>query len=110
MMQEKPQISQEEKLKRAKKRVDEIKGFYIHLSIYLVINTFIIINLALRNFGNGGDFWSFPTFITPVFWGIGLAFHAMHTFQARPFLGKKWEEKMIQKYIEKDKQEANKYK
>ncbi|MDX1314068.1 MAG: 2TM domain-containing protein [Eudoraea sp.] len=109
-MEDKQRLDQEEKLKRAKKRVDEIKGFYIHLSIYLVINTFIVINLALNNFGNGGDFWSFPTFVTPVFWGIGLAFHALHTFKAGSFFGKKWEERMIQKYIDKDKEEANKYK
>jgi hypothetical protein len=69
-----------------------------------------MINLTLHNFGNDNDFWSFPTFVTPLFWGIGLAFHALNTFQARPFLGKKWEERMIQKYIEKDEEEANKYK
>ena len=109
-MEDKSRFDQEEKLKRAKKRVDEIKGFYIHLSIYLVINTFIIINLAMQNFGNDGDFWSFPTIITPVFWGIGLAFHAVHTFNGGSFLGKKWEERMIQKYMDKDKEEANKYK
>ena len=109
-MQQRPQISQEEKLKRAKKRVDQLKGFYIHLSIYLVINTFILINIALRNAGSDREFWSFPTFVTPFFWGIGLAFHALHTFQARPFLGKKWEERMIQKYIDNDEKEANKYK
>ena len=110
IMEDVTKNKQDEKLLRAKKRVDEIKGFYIHLSIYLVINTFILINMGLHNFGNDNDFWSFPTFITPFFWGVGLAFHAMHTFNARPFLGKKWEERMIQKYIEKDKQEAEKYK
>ncbi|MCX2720280.1 2TM domain-containing protein [Lentiprolixibacter aurantiacus] len=110
IMEEKSRFEQEEKLKRAKKRVDEIKGFYIHLTVYLVINTFIMVNIAMQNFGNENEFWSFPTFVTPFFWGVGLAFHALHTFQARTFLGKKWEERMIQKYIEKDKQEANKYK
>ncbi len=109
-MQKVPQISQEEKLKRAKKRVDEIKGFYVHLAVYLVVNTFILINIALQHFGSGGDFWSFPTFITPVFWGVGLAFHAVHTFKGGSLLGKKWEERMIQKYIEEDEKEANKYK
>lgn len=109
-MENTPQMQENERLKRAKKRVDEIKGFYIHLSIYLVINTFILINLGLNNFGNDNTFWSFPNFVTPVFWGIGLAFHALHTFQKNPLFGKKWEEKMIQKYIDKDKQEANKYK
>jgi len=101
---------EEEKLIRAKKRVEEIKGFYIHLTIYLIINTFIIINLGLQNFGNDNEFWSFPTFVTPLFWGIGLAFHGIHTFKKNSVFTKKWEERMIQKYIEKDKQEAEKYK
>ncbi|MBT8178079.1 MAG: 2TM domain-containing protein [Eudoraea sp.] len=101
---------EEEKLIRAKKRVEEIKGFYIHLTIYLIINTFIIINLGLQNFGNDNEFWSFPTFMTPLFWGIGLAFHGINTFKKNSVFTKKWEERMIQKYIEKDKQEAEKYK
>ena len=44
-----------EKYDRAKKRVDELKGFYIHLTIYVVINTFILINIYLNSdiFGNG---------------------------------------------------------
>ncbi len=101
---------QDEKLKRAKKRVDEIKGFYIHLTVYVVINTFILINIGVSNLGEGDSFWDFSGFVTPLFWGIGLAFHAMYAFQKNPLFSKKWEEKMIQKYIEKDKQEADKYK
>lgn len=109
-MEKTPQQTEEEKLKRAKKRVEEIKGFYIHASIYVVINTFILINLGLHNFGNDNTFFSFPNFVTPFFWGIGLAFHALYTFKKGGFFGKQWEEKMIQKYIEKDKEEAEKYK
>ena len=101
---------QDDKLARAKKRVDEIKGFYIHLTIYLIVNSFIIINIGLQNFGNANEFWSFPTFVTPFFWGIGLAFHALNTFKKDRIFGKKWEERMIQKYIDKDKREAEKYK
>ena len=97
-----PQSQEDEKLKRAKKRVEEIKGFYIHLAVYVVVNTFIIINIVLNNYGNGGNFWSFQSFVTPIFWGIGLAFHGLHTFQKNPLFGKKWEEKMIQTYIDKE--------
>lgn len=109
-MEFKNEMTEEEKLKLAKKRVEEIKGFYIHATIYVVINTFIVINLALRNFGNDGEIWSFPTFVTPLFWGVGLAFHGIHTFKKNRLFGKKWEEKMIQKYIEQDKRESEKYK
>ena len=109
-MENKLNNPEEDKLKRAKKQVEEIKGFYIHLTIYVIVNTFIIINIGLQNFGNANEFWSFPTFVTPFFWGIGLAFHALNTFKRNRLFGKKWEERMIQKYMEEDKKEAEKYK
>ncbi|MGI9546286.1 MAG: 2TM domain-containing protein [Flavobacteriaceae bacterium] len=99
----------EDKLKRAKKRVDELKGFYIHLAVYLAVNAFIMVNIAMRSYNDSDSFWEFGTFVTPVFWGIGLLFHASHTFQINPFLGKDWEKKQIQKYMDEDKNEANKY-
>jgi hypothetical protein len=104
------QDSENEKLKRAKKRVEELKGFYIHLMVYLVINAFIILNILIRSWSDGDTFWQFGTFFTPFFWGIGLAFHAAKVFNFNPILGKNWEERQIQKYIEKDKRDAAKYK
>ena len=98
-----------EKLKRAKKRVEELKGFYIHLAIYTIINSFIMVNILIRALGDGDTFWQFGTFFTPFFWGIGLAFHAAKVFNYNPILGKNWEEKQIKKYIDKDKRDAEKY-
>ncbi len=99
-----------EKLKKAKKRVEELKGFYIHLTVYIIINSFIIVNILIRALGDGDTFWQIGTFFTPFFWGIGLAFHAAKVFNYNPILGKNWEEKQIKKYIEKDKRDAEKYK
>ncbi len=104
------QEQENEKLKRAKKRVEELKGFYIHLSVYLVINAFIILNILIRSWDDGDSFWHFGTFFTPFFWGIGLAFHAAKVFNYNPILGKDWEERQIRKYIEKDKRDASKFK
>jgi hypothetical protein len=42
-------------------------------------------------------------------WGIGLAFHAAKVFGFNPLFGKNWEERQIQKFIEKDKREMDKY-
>ena len=94
-----------EKLKRAKKRVDQIKGFYIHATVYVIINVFILINIG----SNTTDFWHWGHFITPFFWGIGLFFHWWNTFGRNPFFSKDWEEKQIQKYMDKEEQEAKKY-
>ncbi len=99
-----------DKLKKAKKRVEELKGFYIHLAIYIIINSFIMVNILIRALGDGDTFWQFGTFFTPFFWGIGLAFHAAKVFNFNPILGKNWEERQIQKYIDKDKRDAEKFK
>jgi Na+/citrate or Na+/malate symporter len=104
------EIDSNNKLQRAKKRVEAIKGFYIHLTVYLVINAFILVNVYIRTLNDGESFWQFSTFFTVLFWGIGLGFHGAHVFSFNPFLGKKWEERQIQKYIDKDKREAEKFK
>lgn len=96
---------EEKKRQRAKKRVEKIKGLYVHFSIYIVINTFILVNIQL----NMDDFWRWSHFITLFGWGIGIAFHAARAFRFNPFFGKKWEERQIQKYIDEDKKEMGKY-
>ncbi|MGB5236266.1 MAG: 2TM domain-containing protein [Flavobacteriaceae bacterium] len=101
--------NKDDKIKRAKKRLDELKGFYIHLAVYIGVNAFILINIALRSYNDSDSFWEFGTFVTPVFWGIGLLFHAIHTFNLNPFFGKDWEKKQIQKFMDEDKREADKY-
>lgn len=100
----------QDKLIRAKKRVDQLKGFYIHLAVYIVVNAFLLVNIYIRTANEEGSFWQVGHFLTLFFWGMGLLFHASQTFNFNPFFGKKWEEKQIQKYIEKDKRESEKYK
>ena len=57
-----------------------------------------------------GPLWHFSTFATWLFWGLGLAFHASKVFGFNPFFNKEWEKRQIDKYIEKDKKESEKYK
>lgn len=95
----------DDKLGRAKKRVDELKGFYIHLTVYVVINAFILVNIALQSI----NFWQWGHFFTLFFWGIGLLVHAAVAFQFNPLFGKNWEERQIKKYMDKDREEANKF-
>ena len=98
-----------DKYKRAKKRVDELKGFYIHAAIYTCINTFILVNIFIRNGYEGESFWQVGHFFTPFFWGIGLLFHASKVFDFNPLLNKDWEKRQIKKYMEMDKKEAEKF-
>ena len=78
---------------RAKKRVEELKGFYGNLTSYC----FVIPSLALINYYT---YWDHKWFVYPMLgWGLGLTFHAFGVFG----YGKSWEERKIQEIINKDK-------
>lgn len=98
--------SQNKKYKQAKKRVEELKGFYWHFAIYLLVNLFITANKVIRNYNNGETwheaFWDFGTFAVWMFWGIGILFHAINVFGYPFILGKNWEERKIKKIMEEE--------
>ena len=102
------------KKQRAKKRVAELKGFYVHMVVYILVNIFIIISTVVARMRGGEGLsdalFNFGTFATAFFWGLGLAFHAAKVFSFNPFFNKEWEERQIQKYMEEDKRNADKYK
>jgi hypothetical protein len=78
---------------RAKKRVEELKGFYGNLTSYCVV----IPSLALINYYT---YWDHKWFVYPMLgWGLGLTFHAFGVFG----YGKSWEERKIQEFLNKDK-------
>jgi Na+/melibiose symporter-like transporter len=89
-------MEQDERYIRAKKRVEKLKGFYIHLTVYILVN----IMLFFINILNDASYLWFLYSLGG--WGIGLAVHGLTTFSFGPF-GADWEEKQIKKYIEKDK-------
>ena len=57
----------------AKRRVNQKMGFYVHLSVYLLVN----LGLAAINLLGGGQRWH----LWPLAgWGLGLAIHGIVTF------------------------------
>ncbi len=85
-------MSEEQRYKQAKDRVDAIKGFYSHLVIYLAVNA----GLFLINVVSGGNWW----FYWPLFgWGIGLTAHALAVFVLGDMFGPGWEERKIRQYM-----------
>lgn len=88
---------------RAKEHVAKLKKFYGNLTSYILI----ISLLALINYWTNE--WRYMWFLWAAFgWGIGLAFHAISTFNLNPFFGKDWEEKKIKEFM-KDKEERKKW-
>ena len=89
----------------AYKRVKRIKGFYVHLLVYVLVNLFI---LARKYYEKGSvDFYDWDTFSTPIFWGIGIIAHASSVFGKDLFFGDNWEEKKIQEFMDKEKSKAS---
>lgn len=95
-----------EKYLRAQKKVENIKGFYIHLLVYLCINIFISVKKISRNLDNGETFqeafFDLGTFVVWLAWGIGLAFHAYNVFIKDGVLGERWEERKVSEYMDKE--------
>jgi hypothetical protein len=93
---------------RAKKRVEKIKGFYIHFGVYIIVNVLlsgiIIYGLTYDDGDTYGEaFSNFGTYSTWVFWGIGVFFHWLGVFGFNSILGKNWEEKKLKEMMDKDK-------
>ena len=99
-----------QKLEKARKRVEEIKGFYSHVLVYVLVNLFLLL-IASNIFDGIASIhvpaWSY--FTTPFFWGIGLLFHGLYVFQFKSGFLKKWEERKIREIMEKDKEEMQKF-
>ena len=103
----------EQQYLNAKKRIKEIKDFYSHFLVYLIINIFIscIIVFGLTYSGNSSfseSFTNFGVYSTWLFWGIGVFFHWISVFGLKNLYGSAWEEKKIKELIEKDYERNNK--
>ena len=93
-----PQLSDEEILKQARKRVEEKKGFLIHLMVYVLVNLLVILMWA---FVTGGGY---PWFVWMAGgWGIGLLFHGLGVFVFNKTSG--WERRQMDAEIERIKRD-----
>ena len=83
--------------KEARRRVLRRKGFYKHLTSYLVMGAFFFL---LNLFTSPGDWW----FYFPMMgWGIGLAFHFLGVFgwgSSGPF-DEAWEREQVSREMAK---------
>ena len=89
---------EEERYFKARKRVEEIKGFYGNLIAYIVVNIGLMVLNLLTSPGYLWFFWPM------LGWGIGVVFHGMKVFNYMPFFGKDWEEQKIKELMDKEEQ------
>ena len=86
------------KYQEALKRVKKIKGFYIHAIVYICVNLFIIVSNSIES---SQGFADADGYMTALFWGFGLLAHGISVFAPSFILGRNWEEKKIQEYMNK---------
>src|SRR6478609_1579289 len=94
---------EEDKYLMAKKKVENIKGFYGNLIVFIAVNiVLVIINLST----SPNHLW----FYWPLmWWGLGVVFHGLKVFEIFPGFGKEWEERKIKELMEKEKENKNKW-
>jgi len=79
----------------AKRHVARKIGFTIHLTVFLLVNSGL---LLLNLLHTGGVLWAaFPLFG----WGIGLLFHGLAVFLHTP--GSGWKQRMIENELNRQK-------
>lgn len=80
---------------RARKRVEDLRGFYTHLVMYLAVNLgLFILNLVT----NPDALWFFWPLVG---WGLGLLIHGLVLLLEGPF-SKKWEVRKIDELVQKE--------
>ena len=87
---------------KAKKKANKIRGFYYNLACYcVVIPVLIFINLTYVPEFHW--FW-----FSMLGWGTGVLMHGLDVYGLNPLMGKNWEERKLQQFIEEEKQKQEK--
>lgn len=89
-------MDEHERYEKARERVQEIKGFYIHALVYLIVNAgLFILNMIL----SPDEWWFYWSLLG---WGVGLGAHWLSIFGSNFIFGADWEEKKIQKILKNE--------
>jgi hypothetical protein len=83
---------------QARQHAARVRGFYVHCLAYALGNlTNIVVNWITRQ--HGGNWW----FQWPLIaWTVALAVHAITITARGSWLGPRWEERQIRKYLKRD--------
>lgn len=95
--------NEEDKYNMAKKKVENIKGFYGNLTAFIIVNIILLIINLLTSPNSLWFYWPM------MWWGLGVLFHGLKVFDVFPTLGKDWEERKIKELMEKEKENKNKW-
>ena len=88
-------MDEHEKLARAQRQVEAITGFYIHLVVFVLVMTLLlVINLKVLD-----EVWwvQWPLFG----WGIGIVAHALAVYGQQPRFVTNWQLRKIKQLKDK---------
>ncbi len=90
----------------AKKRVKDIKGFYSHILVYIIVNTLLSTLKVMHSINNGESFseafFDIKTFMIWMAWAIGIIFHGFAVFSDSTISFKRWKDKKLIEFIEEE--------
>ncbi len=101
-------ISNYYKYERAEKRLKQIKGFYVHLFWYLIVNMGFTTAIIYGKIWRPGYSFSLESLTAHLelgyfsiwfWWGIGMFFHWYGVFGKNLFFSKEWEQRKIQELM-----------
>ena len=80
----------------AKKRVEEMKGLYMHVGMFVIINLALF---AINMITNPDSLW----FYWPLLgWGVGVVIHVFAFVAEGRVLGPEWEERKVRELMESE--------
>jgi hypothetical protein len=85
----------DEQYLQARRRVRQLRGFYIHLTVYVVVT----VGLLVLNLVVGRPLWFYWSVAG---WGIGLLAHGA-SVKGWSFLGADWEQRKIREHLDRAK-------
>jgi hypothetical protein len=81
-------MDEHEKLERARRRVEDLMGFYIHLAVFVVVMAILLV----VNIVNSPPWWVQWPFLG---WGLGLLGHGIAIFGKLPNFVTRWQLRKI---------------
>ena len=88
--------NEEERYERALKRAKDIKDFYVHFGIYVIVNSALF---AINMITSPDTLW----FYWPLLgWGVGVAIHGFSLFAEGHVLDEAWEDRKAREIMRRD--------
>jgi len=96
---------EEKRFVNAKRKVDRIKIFYLHLVLYIIVVALISYNFYILEEGPFKNNITALNISVLVFWTIFISIHGWTVFKGKLLFKKRWEDKKIEKIL-KEKEET----